>query len=184
MKVPSRLPIFRSPEQERLLAELFVFADAPISLSELSARAGTSLGGTHKEVERLEASGLVRSTTRGRNRLIEADPLSPVHQELRGLLTKTLGPEPLLRSALADINGIEDAFIYGSWADPSRRSPADVDVLVVGDPDVGAVYDAVSDVENVIGRPVNATIRSAAEWDDADGAFETAVKAGPRIDLT
>lgn len=183
MKVGPRLPIFRSPEQERLLGELFVFADGPISLSELSARAGTSLGGTHKEVERLESAGLVRSTTSGRNRLIEADPLSPVYQELRGLLLKTLGPGPLLRSALADIGGIEDAFIYGSWADPSRASPADIDVLVVGNTDVGAVYDAASDVEKVVGRPVNVTIRSPSEWAEADGVFERAVKSGLRIDL-
>jgi hypothetical protein len=183
VKVTTRLPIFRSPEQERLLGQLFVFADGPISLSELSARAGTSLGGTHKEVERLEASGLVVSTTRGRNRLIEADPSSPVYRELRGLLLKTLGPEPLLRSALANIDGIEHAFIYGSWADPSRPSPADIDVFVVGDAEVGAVYDAASDVERAVGRPVNVTIRSPAEWADADGAFERAVRSGPRIDL-
>ncbi len=183
MKVGIRLPIFRSPEQERLLGELFVFADGPISLSELSARAGTSMGGTHKEVERLEASGLVRSTTVGRNRLIEADPKSPVYQDLRGLLVKTLGPEPLLRSALAEIDGIEDAFIYGSWADPARPSAADIDVLVVGDPELDAVYDAASAVERVVGRPVNVAIRSPAEWAESNGGFERAVKAGARIDL-
>src|SRR5690606_38336452 len=110
-----RLPIFRSPEQERLLAELFVFAEAPISLSELARRAGTSLGGAHKEVERLESAGLIRSTTVGRSRLVEAEPSSPLYPELRGLLLKTFGPAPLLRSALAEIDGIESAFIYGSW---------------------------------------------------------------------
>lgn len=183
MKVGPRLPLFRSPEQERLLGELFVFADQPISLSELAKRAGTSLSGAHKEVERLEASGLIRSTTVGRNRLIEADPSSPVYHELRGLLLKTLGPEPLLRAALADLNGIENAFIYGSWADPAEPSPADIDVLVVGDPDLGEVYDAVSAVEAEIGRPVNVTVRSAAEWAEADGAFERAVKSRPQIDL-
>ena len=184
MKVGTRLPLFRSPEQERLLGELFVFAHSPISLSELASRAGTSLGGAHKEVERLESSGLVRSKMVGRNRLIEADQSAPVYIELRGLLIKTLGPEPLLRSALADVDGILEAFIYGSWADPARRSPADIDVLVVGEPEVGAVYDAVSAVESEIGRPVNVTIRSPAEWDEADGAFERAVKSGSRIDLT
>lgn len=183
MKVGARLPIFRSPEQERLLGELFVFADGPISLSELAARAGTSLGGTHKEVERLEVHGLVRSTQQGRNRLIEANPSSPVYQELRSLLTKTLGPEPLLRSALADIDGIRDAFIYGSWADPAQRSPADIDVLVVGEPDVGVVYDAALAVERAVGRPVNVTVRSPSEWADSDGAFEQAVRSGPSIDL-
>ena len=183
MKVDSRLPIFRSPEQERLLAELFVFAEGPISLSELASRAGTSVGGAHKEVERLEASGLVRSTTSGRTRLIEAADDSPVYVELRGLLLKTLGPEPLLRAALSDIAGIRAAFIFGSWADPPRTAPADIDVLVIGDPDVGTVYDGVSAVESEVGRPINVTVRSPAEWENADGAFEEAVRTGPRVDL-
>jgi predicted nucleotidyltransferase len=184
VKVPTSLPIFRSPEQERLLAELFVFASAPISLSQLAARAGTSLGGAHKEVERLEASGLVKSTSVGRTRLIEADETSPVHIDLRGLLRKTLGPEPLLRTALANITGVREAFIFGSWADSSERSPADIDVLVIGEPDVGAVYDAVSAVEAELGRPVNVSVRSPDEWDNADGAFERSVRARPRIYLT
>ena len=166
-----------------MLGELFIFTDRPISLSELARRAGTSIGGTHKEVERLESAGLVRSTTAGRSRLIEADPSSPVYMELRGLLLKTVGPEPLLRSALTDVDGIERAFIYGSWADPAERSPADIDVLVIGEPDVAEVYDAASAVEADIGRPVNITVRSPAEWADADGAFERAVRSGPRIDL-
>jgi predicted nucleotidyltransferase len=183
VKAVTRLPLFRSPEQERLLGELFVFADRPISLSELASRAGTSIGGAHKEVERLEAAGLVRSTTAGRSRLVEADASSPVYVELRDLLRKTLGPEPLLRAALVAVNGIERAFIYGSWADPSAGSPADIDVLVIGDPDVGEVYDAASAVESEIGRPVNITVRSLDEWAEADGAFERAVKSGPRIDL-
>jgi predicted nucleotidyltransferase len=165
------------------LGELFVFAATPISLTELARRAGTSLGGAHKEVERLQSSGLIRSTTVGRNRLIEADQSSPVYLELRGLLLKTLGPEPLLRSALIDIDGIREAFIYGSWAEPAQRSPADIDVLVVGEPEVGVVYDALSAVEAEVGRPVNVTVRSPAEWDSADGAFERAIRSGPRVDL-
>lgn len=183
MKERVRLPIFRSPEQERLLAELFVFADSPLSLSELAGRAGTSVGGAHKEVERLESAGLVRSTTRGRSRLIEADQSSPVYLNLRGLLLKTVGPEPLLRSVLAGIDGIREAFIYGSWADPGEGSPADIDVLIVGEPDVGTVYDAVSTVETELGRPVSVSIRSPDEWAEADGAFERAVRSGPRIEL-
>lgn len=184
MKVDTRLPIFRSPEQERLLGQLFVFADSPISLSELARRAGTSLGGAHKEVERLESSGLVTSTSVGRSRLIEANESSPVYQELRGLLLKTLGPATLIRSALADVDGIREAFIFGSWADPARRSPADIDVLVIGEPDVGAVYDAASAVETEVGRPVNVTVRSPTEWEDGDGAFERSVRSGPRVRLT
>lgn len=56
-------------------------------------------------------------------------------------------------------------------------------MLVVGEPDVGAVYDAVSDVETRVGRPVNVTIRSPDEWEEADGSFERTVRSGPRIEL-
>jgi predicted nucleotidyltransferase len=183
VKLVSRLPIFRSPEQERLLAELFVFAEGPVTLSELARRAGTSLGGTHKEVERLEVSGLVKSTTVGRSRLVEPDQSSPVYTEVRGLLVKTLGPAPLLRSALSEIDDIREAFIYGSWADPSQTNPADIDVLVIGKPDVAAVYDAISEVEAEVGRPINVTVRSPTEWENADGAFERAVHSGPKVDV-
>jgi DNA-binding Lrp family transcriptional regulator len=174
--------LFRSPEQERLLGAIFL-ADQPISLSELARRAGTSLGGAHKEVERLESAGLIKSTTVGRNRMIAPNPTSPVYPELRSLILKTVGPEPLLRAALAEVDGIEEVFIYGSWADPAEMSPADIDLLVVGEPDVGEIYDAVSAVEAEVGRPINVTVRTAAEWAEADGAFERSVKSGPRIDL-
>jgi predicted nucleotidyltransferase len=81
------------------------------------------------------------------------------------------------------VDGIREAFIYGSWADPARRSPADIDVLVVGEPDVGEVYDTASAVETEVGRTVNVTVRSPTEWDDSDGAFERAIRSGPRVRL-
>lgn len=160
-----------------------MFAQEPLTLSELAKRAETSMGGVHKEVERLEASGLVVSRPSGRSRLVEANQSSPVYPELRGLLTKTLGPEPLLREALSAIGGIRQAFIYGSWADPGELSPRDIDLMVIGEPDIADIYDAVSSIEVEIGRPVNVVVRSRSEWEEADGPFERAVKSRPKVNL-
>ncbi len=179
----SRLPIFRSPEQERLLAELFVFADGPVSLSELARRAGTSRGGAHKEIERLAAIGLVTSRPSGRARMVEANQSSPLYTDLRGLLTKALGPEPLLREALSELDGIDQAFIFGSWADPAVSAPQDIDVMVIGEPTVARVYETVASIESQVGRPINVAIRSKAEWESADGGFERAVKSQPKVAL-
>ena len=179
-----RLPFFRSPEQKRLLAELFVFAQVPISLSELARRAATSVGGAHKEVERLEASGLTTSKISGRTRLVEANQGSPLYEDLRGLLTKAFGPEPLLREALSEVAGIEEAFIFGSWADPEELAPQDVDLMLIGEPDTARVYQAVSEVEIQIGRPINVAIRSTFEWESGESGFEKGIKSRPRIPLT
>jgi predicted nucleotidyltransferase len=166
-----------------LLAELFVFAREPLSLSELARRTGTSMGGVHKEVERLERSGLLVSKTSGRSRLVEPDRSSPLYTDLRGLLTKSMGPGSLLRDALSAIDGIQEAFIFGSWADPDQMAPQDIDLMVIGDPDLGEVYAAVSGVEAEVGRPINVVLRSRDEWADADEAFERAVRSRPRIQL-
>lgn len=74
-------------------------------------------------------------------------------------------------------------WIYGSWADPAERSPADIDVLVVGDPDMGELHDAVAAVETAVGRDVNVTVRSEEEWCRPVGAFERSIRGGPRIVL-
>jgi predicted nucleotidyltransferase len=166
-----------------LLAELFVFAREPLSLSELARRTDTSMGGVHKEVERLERSGLLVSKTSGRSRLVEPDRSSPLYTDLRGLLTKSMGPGSLLRDALSAIDGIQEAFIFGSWADPDQMAPQDIDLMVIGDPDLGEVYAAVSGVEAEVGRPINVVLRSRDEWADADEAFERAVRSRPRIQL-
>jgi predicted nucleotidyltransferase len=141
------------------------------------------MGGVHKEVERLERSGLLVSKTSGRSRLVEPDRSSPLYTDLRGLLTKSMGPGSLLRDALSAIDGIQEAFIFGSWADPDQMAPQDIDLMVIGDPDLGEVYAAVSGVEAEVGRPINVVLRSRDEWADADEAFERAVRSRPRIQL-
>lgn len=182
-----RLPIFRSPEQGRVLAEIFVYAEAPLSLSELAEKAGVSSGGIHKEVSRLEAAGLTSSERVGRTRLVAANTESPFYEDLRRLLTKAFGPTVLLRAALSTVAGIEHAFIFGSWAASEyliiNRPPRDIDVMVLGDPIVEDVYAAVAEVEARIGRPVNVSVFTAAEWDSDTSGFAQQVRSGPQIEL-
>ena len=61
-------------------------------LAELAQASGAPSGNVHREVERLEAAGLVRSERVGHTRLISPDTESPLHDELRGLNTKALVP--------------------------------------------------------------------------------------------
>ncbi len=183
----NRLPIFRSPEQTRILSEVFVYADQPLSLTELAARAGTSSGGAHKEISRLEAAGLVTSRRVGRTRLVSANSDSPFFEDLRRLLLKAFGPASLLKQSLANLPGIKRAFIYGSWAEseslPLGRPPRDIDVMILGEPDLDQVYEVVADVEAEIGRPVNVNVFTEAEWTDHDSGFAKSVKAAPQIEL-
>ena len=182
-----RLPIFRSKEQARLLSELFLYATEHLSLSQLAERTGISPSGVHKEVARLESAGLVVSRRVGRTRLVSANQDSPFHGDLRSLLRKAFGPANLLAEGLSSVEGVEGAFIYGSWAASEEsnlgRPARDVDLMVLGTPDHDRLYAVTGEVEEMIGRPVNVAVFTPAEWEDDESGFAEAVKSGARIVL-
>jgi predicted nucleotidyltransferase len=156
-----------------------------VRLSDLERAAGVPLATAHREVERLERAGLVESTRMRRERRVLANRASPFFPELQSLLVKAFGPIAVLRGLLERISGVEEAYVFGSWARRSLgvpgRAARDIDVLVIGDVDPDAVYAAARDAEAALGREVDATILSRAEWDGAAEGFALAVRAEPRV---
>src|SRR5690606_1117210 len=99
-------------------------------------------------------AGILTERHAGRTRLITANLDSPLVAPIRDILTVVMGPATLLTAELSKIAGIERAFIYGSFAarmlGNDGPAPHDVDVMIIGAPDVAAVYDACSRVESAV----------------------------------
>ena len=182
-EAPLLAPIFRSGGQARLLAELLLTGDE-LSLTDLAERIDLAYATVHREAERLLDAGILRERQVGRSRLMSANPDSPIVDPLRQILLVSTGPKVLLTEALRQVEGITSAFIYGSFAARLTGAPGpppqDVDVMVVGAPDVDAVHDACDTVQDLIGRPVNPTILSPAETRKRT-AFLTEVAASPTV---
>lgn len=179
---PILAPIFRSDGQARLLAVALL--DGELSLSELAQRAGVPYASAHREVARLLDASILTERTIGRTRLIRANEASPLVPPLTEILQITAGPVPLLRRELSTIPGIDVAFIYGSFAartlDVDGAAPNDIDLMVIGEPDVTAVYDACTRLEDYVHRPVNPTILTATEFATSSGFLDN-VRAEPAI---
>jgi predicted nucleotidyltransferase len=184
---PALLPIFRSQNQLRLLGYLFVHADDAISIAELERRTGIPQQTISREVDRLAEAGLLAARSSGRMRLVAANTGSPYFAELRALLLKAAGPAVVLSEALAEVRGIREAHIFGSWARRYRGeagpSPVDVDVLVVGDADPEAVDAVCMEVGRRLGLEVNAIVLSEREWDERDSGFLRQLREGPIVQV-
>ncbi len=180
---PLLAPIFRSDGQARLLSTLVLTGDE-MSVTELAARAGLAYATVHREVARLVDAGILSERQVGRTRLIQANRESPLVDPLREILTIATGPVVSLAEALGRIDGIESAFLYGSFAarmlGDAGPAPRDIDVMVLGQPDVDAVYEACARVEEAVHRPVNPTILTPEEF-AAPSAFLDNVRSGPTI---
>jgi DNA-binding transcriptional ArsR family regulator len=182
-EAPLLAPVFRSEGQARLLAVVLLGGDE-LSITELADRAELAYPTAHREVARLLNAGILFERSVGKTRLISANRESALVPPLRQLLLIALGPVPLLAEALGTIEGVELAFLYGSFAARMRGvdgpAPHDIDVMVVGTPDVGAVYDACRRVDEQVRRPVNPTIVTRDDLASQSG-FMAQVRANPIV---
>jgi len=103
------------------------------------------------------------------------------------LLVKAFGPKTLLERELSNVPAIEEALIFGSWAERILGTPGpppnDVDVLVVGNPDRRLLVRATTAVSEEIEREVNPTVVTSQAWAAPAPGFLEIVKSGPLIPL-
>ena len=140
--------------------------DVPVG--ELAERAGVAQATASREVARLADHGLVVTRAVGRNTLVSANWELPWARELQSILVQTVGVLGRLADALAGVAGIDEAFVFGSWA--ARYSgepgppPRDVDVAVIGKPALRSVRQAVRNVERDLPVDVNPVVIERERW--------------------
>lgn len=184
---PPLAPVFRSPLQGELLALILGEVRSEWTIDELADGIGAPYQSVATELRRLEASDLLRTRRIGRSKLIRVNEEHPLVRPLRDLAVMAFGPPRVLAEELRGIEGCEAAYIYGSWAARHNGAPGpyprDIDVLVLGDVDRDAVYEAVARAERRLHQEVNVTLRSSAAWKRADDGFARQVKGGPLVAL-
>jgi len=163
------LAIFRTPLQGRILAEVYLRErSADLSISQLARTLGDPVASVHREASRLVDSGLLAEQTVGRTRILSRPEPSLVTGPLTDLLAVTFGPLPVLTELLAEVEGIGEAFLYGSWAARATGEPGpaprDVDVLVVGDADLDDLDEVAQQAERRLRREVNIRRINPERW--------------------
>lgn len=179
-------PMFRSAAQTAVVALLYL-RDGELTVSELAAQAGVSRVAVSKMLPALERSGILVSSSRGSSKLLRANVDAPFYSPLRSLLAITVGPPAVLADAFGQVPNIDEIWIFGSWAarasDETGRLPADVDVLVVGQPARGDVFDAARTASRALAREVNPLIVSAADWAEQSDPFLASIARGPLLSV-
>ena len=82
--------------------------------------------------------------------------------------------------------GIEYAFIYGSYAKGEEKADSDVDLLIIGDVDMGRLDSNLGKLEKMLGRGINYILYSREEFKSkrkAKDGFLMDVLSGKKIML-
>ena len=172
--------------QQRVLGLLFGNADRSFYAKELIHLAGSGSGAVQRELAKLRSAGLVTLRRVGNQTHYQANPTSPVFEELRTLILKTSGLVDVLRSALAPRAAeIGLAFVFGSVAKRVDSASSDIDVLIVSDTlSYAELFTPLETASQRLGRPVNPTLYSRDDMTariTRKNAFISKIFAQPKL---
>lgn len=184
-EAPALLPVFRSQLQADILAALLLNPEREYSLTNLAKRFDAPLSTVHGEVKRLTEAGLLRRHDVGRSAMVRANVANRLVEPLTELLFLSWGPLQVIAEEFSGLDGAERVLIFGSWAARYLQRhgppPHDLDVLVVGHPARGDVYDAADRSQERLGMPVNPVIRPAEVWREAADPLVQQIQSSPFV---
>lgn len=153
----------RSKARQQLLAYYFTNPTARLHLRDLAQRLNIDPSNLSKEFGRLEREGLFRSEVIGRQKYFQLNREYPLFNEVRKIVAKTIGAPRLISQSLKKVEGIDEAYLYGSFARNQQDAASDIDVLVIGDPSEEVLAQTARNLERQLGREINYTVLTPKE---------------------
>ena len=154
----------RSKITQKLLNYFFLNPKTSQYINELAKTLRVDPKNLYRKLTELEREGLFESEFRGKQRYYRLSASFPLLKQYKQIYMKTYGLESILRSSLAEISGIKEAYVYGSYARGKMDSHSDIDVLVIGDHSVIEIGRKAAKLQKELGREINVVNMSPSEY--------------------
>lgn len=177
--------MYKFSKNEGLLLRLFFSSpDREFYIQEIGRVLGRKPGSFQRMLYQLEGQGILSSRYSANARYFRANRRYPLFEELRSIIFKTVGIAGSLKEALAEVERIEFAFIYGSYAKGQERPDSDIDLMIVGAPDEDILLERFEALESSLGREINYQVRTSLEIVEASpesGPFLLRILEEPKV---
>lgn len=137
---------------------------AEMYVQEMARKLRLDDGNLARKLRELEREGILAGQDRGRERYYSINKDFPLLKEYKQIVLKTAGLEGILRNLLQSIPGVEEAFLFGSYAKNQMDPMSDIDLLVVGDFDTVELRKKLSRVQETLSREINLISLGKAEY--------------------
>jgi predicted transcriptional regulator with HTH domain len=152
--------LFSSSIRADVLALLLNSPEERFYVREIAKLLRKNPSGVKRELDNLEKMGIVFSEKVANLKYFKANTKSPLHSDLKKLITKSLGLPGALKAVLRAA-GAKSAFIYGPFAEGQQKDN-NVDVFVIGASD--SLKSGLREIEEDFSIKINAFIVSEAEF--------------------
>ena len=135
------------------------------SIRSIAKKIGFSPMQTRKELENLEAIGIVKNKRIGNSKIYSIDEKCNFLDEFRRLITKLTGFEGRIKEILKIIDGIESAFIYGSYASGNFKGKSDIDLFIIGNLNMEKLNSKIFKLQREIEKEINYVVYPRKEFE-------------------
>lgn len=154
----------KGKETKAVLGYLFLHEDAELYVNEMARKFSLDDGNLSRKLKQLAQEGILKCRDSANACYYSLNRDYPLLKEYKGIVLKTIGLEQKLRDAFSGIKGIEQAFIFGSYAKGSMDVASDIDLLVVGEHDTLALQKAISVIQKEMDREINLISMGTPEY--------------------
>ena len=145
----------RSVVTRKLLNYFFMNPQESLYVNELSKKLLLDKRNLVKKLKDLEKEGLLKSHSRGNLKFYSINNKYPLYGEYKQIVFKTIGFEDRLKKFLEKIDGIKQAYIYGSYALDKMKVHSDIDILIVGSHNIIVLQRALNKLQKEFDREIN-----------------------------
>ncbi|MDH5707109.1 MAG: nucleotidyltransferase domain-containing protein [Candidatus Aminicenantes bacterium] len=154
----------RSEITRKLLNYFFINPQENLYVNELSRKLDLDKRNLVKKLKELEKDGIIKSQIRGNIKLYSINKSYPLYEEYKKIILKTIGVEDKFRRILTEVEGIKEAYIYGSYAKNKMDIHSDIDLLVIGDHKISLLQKNLNKLQREIDREINSISMDELEF--------------------
>ncbi|MAE58416.1 MAG: hypothetical protein CME69_06020 [Halobacteriovorax sp.] len=147
--------IFLSKARAGILKKLFLERDREYYLRELERETGVTYKALHTDIHRMQELDLISMRVDGNRNYFKANTKHPLFEDFHSIANKVYGPIPKLKELFEKQNGIESAFIFGSYAKGETHAGSDLDLFIIGDISVRKLSNLLWEAQKEITYEIN-----------------------------
>lgn len=156
--------ITKSKTRKDLLKLYFSDPNKKYYLRELEKVLNLPVQNIRRELLSLKKTGIFQKEKRGNQVYYFLNKRSPIFNELKRIISKTIGIEAQLKKNLRGLSNVKIAFIFGSFAKAKEDSLSDIDLMIIGTPDENLLVSKIMRAERELNREINYHIFSSTDW--------------------
>ncbi len=158
--------ITKSETRKRIILLLLYNQEESFYINQISHLTKSSSGNVQRELRKLEELGLVNKERKGNLVYYKIKKDNPFFSEFKGIVDKTIGINKIIKENLKELEEVEFAFIFGSYAKGDFNSESDVDLYIIGKVKEEEVYQAIKKAEKEVYRDISYHIATKEDFQE------------------